>query len=133
MPRKPPPPPRRPPRKAGNGHAPGLGDRVQSLGRAARSFRAQARSTAEDFSHALDVRRRVRRHPYLMVAAAMGVGYVLGGGLFSKTTVRLLGVAGRVAALPFVRSELVGLAEAVLSGHAEAEDGQSAQDVTSPS
>jgi hypothetical protein len=93
------------------------------------------RSTAEDFGHAFEVRRRVRRHPYAMVAAAVGVGYVLGGGLFTRTTARLLGVAGRVAALPLIRSELVGLAEAVLSGTGHSEDTPNppGSDVPSPS
>lgn len=124
-------------KKSTNGHSEGLGARVHSLGRAARSFREQARSTAADLGHAFDMRRRTRRHPYAMVAAALGVGYVLGGGLFSRTTVRLLGVAGRVAALPLLRSELIGLAEAVLSGSAQSEENTEkagpGSDVPSPS
>jgi hypothetical protein len=109
---------------------------MNSVARAARSLREQVRSTAEDFSHALDIRRRARRHPYAMVAAALGAGYILGGGLFSRTTARLLGVAGRVAALPVLRSELIGLAEAVLSGRDDSEEGTqtaSGSDVPSPS
>jgi hypothetical protein len=122
-------------RKATNGHSGGLGARVHSLGRAARSFREQARSTAEDLGHAFDVRRRVRRHPYAFLVAAAGVGYVLGGGLFTRTTARLLGVAGRVAALPVIRSELIGLAEAVLTGAGHSQDtaSPSGSDVPSPS
>jgi len=122
-------------KKATNGHSEGLGARVHSLGRAARSFRGQVRTTAEDLGHAFDVRRRVRRHPYAFLAAAAGVGYILGGGLFTRTTARLLGVAGRVAALPVIRSELIGLAEAVLSGAGHADDGPSpsGSDVPSPS
>ncbi len=125
-------------KKSGNGHAPapGLGARVRSLNRAAHSFQTQVRTTAADLGNAFDVRRRVRRHPYAMVAAALGVGYVLGGGLFSRTTARLLGVAGRVAALPLIRGELIGLAEAVLSGSADSEDTAAktqGSDVPSPS
>ena len=133
--------PHPPAKKSGNGHAhappPGLGARVRSLNRAARSFKEQVRTTAADFGNAFEVRRRVRRHPYAMVAAALGVGYVLGGGLFSRTTARFLGVAGRVAALPLIRSELVGLAEAMLSGSADSEDDArhtpQGSDVPSPS
>jgi hypothetical protein len=123
-------------KKSGNGHSPGLGARVHSLGRAARTLRQQARSTAEDLGHAFDMRHRTRRHPYAMVAAALGVGYVLGGGLFTRTTARLLGVAGRVAALPLIRSELIGLAEAVLAASGSAEESPpavSGSDVPSPS
>ena len=126
-----------PSRKSGNGHAhapsPGLGARVRSLNRAAHSFKQQVRTTASDFGDALDVRRRVRRHPYAMMAAALSVGYVLGGGLFSRTTIRLLGVAGRVATLPIIRGELIGLAEAILAGSGEATDEVSGSDVPSPS
>jgi hypothetical protein len=129
--------PHPPSRKSGNGHAhapsPGLGARVRSLNRAAHSFKQQVRTTASDFGDALDVRRRVRRHPYAMMAAALSVGYVLGGGLFSRTTIRLLGVAGRVATLPIIRGELIGLAEAILAGSGEATDEVSGSDVPSPS
>ena len=125
-------------RKSGNGHAaaPGLGARVRSLNRAAHSLKTQVRTTAADLGNALDLRRRVRRHPYAMVAAALGVGYVLGGGLFSRTTVRFLGVAGRAASLPLIRGELIGLAEAILTGSPESEDSgtkASGSDVPSPS
>jgi hypothetical protein len=134
-PRKPHAPPRAQGKKATNGHSEGLGARVHSLGRAAHSFRTQVRSTAEELGHAFDVRRRVRRHPYAFLAAAAGLGYVLGGGLFTRTTARLLGVAGRVAALPVVRSELIGLAEAVLAGAGHSVDTSSppGSDVPSPS
>ncbi len=128
--------PQPPAESSGNGHAPGFARHVDSLGRVARSFSQELRDTAADFGRALDMRGRVQRHPYLMVAAAAGLGYVLGGGLFTRTTARLLGVAGRVAALPVVRSELVGLAEAMLSGATAGEDGPrptSNQDVPSPS
>ena len=125
-----------PPEPSGNGHSPGMAERVDSLGRVARSFSEELRGTAADFGRALDLRGRVQRHPYLMVAATAGLGYVLGGGLFTRTTARLLGLAGRVAALPMVRSEIVSLAEAMLSGATEDEGGQrpsAASDVPSPS
>ena len=121
---------------SGNGHAPAFAGRVDSLGKAAASFTEELRATAADFGRALDLRGRARRHPYLMVAAAAGLGYVLGGGLFTRSTARVVGLAGRLGALPLVRSELFGLAEAVLSGSAEDDDStrpSSATDVPSPS
>jgi len=124
------------PEGSGNGHAPGIAGRVDSIGRAAASLTEELRGTAADFGRALDLRGRVQRHPYLMVAAAAGLGYVLGGGLFTRTTARLLGMAGRVAALPMVRSELVNLAEAMLSGAPDTQDEDSPRppsDVPSPS
>ena len=76
----------------------------------------EARSTFEDLGSAIDLRGRVQRHPYAMVAAALGVGYVLGGGLFSSLTFRLVGLGVRVAAIPLVKNQLLGLAEAAVSG-----------------
>jgi hypothetical protein len=50
-----------------------------------------------------------------MMAAALGVGYVLGGGLFTSLTGRLLKMGLRLAALPMVREELMSMAEAALT------------------
>ena len=61
-------------------------------------------------------------------AAALGVGYVLGGGLFSALTFRLVGLGVRVAAVPLVKNQLFGLAEAAVSGFTGGSD-----DVSSPS
>ena len=63
----------------------------------------------------------MQRHPYAMVAAAVGVGSVLGR-LFSSLTFRLLGVGVRVAAIPLVKQQLLGLAEAAVSGFADGDD-----------
>jgi len=120
----------------GNGHSPGIAGRVDSLGRAAHSFTAELRATAADFGRALDLRGRTQRHPYLLLAAAASLGYVLGGGLFTRSTARMLGLAGRAAALPMLRGELVSLAAAVLSGESGGEDGPGPPpggDVPSPS
>ena len=50
------------------------------------------------------------QHPLRTVALAVGAGYVLGGGLFSKLSARLLGVGLRVglrmAFIPFVTQSL---------------------------
>jgi hypothetical protein len=121
---------------AGHGKA-GVGARVHSLGRAAQSLSEELRGTAADFGRALNLRGRTARHPYVMVAAALGVGYVLGGGLLTRTTARMLGLAGRLAALPMMRSELTALAEALLSGSAgldeDAGEAPPSSDVPSPS
>lgn len=120
----------------GNGaHAETRGSRSDSFGRAAQSFRRELRTTAAGLGRALDLRGRVGRHPYAMVAAAVGVGYVLGGGLFTRTTARLLGLAGRVASLPMMRNELIILAEAMISGTAVETDAASSpsSDIPSPS
>ncbi len=59
--------------------------------------------------------QETREHPGRSVAMAVGVGYVLGGGLFSRLTARLLGTGIRIglrtALLPFVTESLVALGQ----------------------
>jgi hypothetical protein len=72
----------------------------------AKAFGSALSSKASDLSEALDLRGRVQRHPLGMVLAAMGVGYVLGGGLFSPTTGRLVKVGIRLALVPLIKSQI---------------------------
>ena len=59
--------------------------------------------------------RQTREHPGRSVAMAVGVGYVLGGGLFSRLTARIVGAGIRIglrtALLPFVTESLVALGQ----------------------
>jgi hypothetical protein len=67
------------------------------------------RSLMDLVREAVDIDGRVERSPYLMVAGALGAGFVLGGGLFTRLTERLAGAAlrvGMMAALPLVQEEL---------------------------
>ena len=61
----------------------GFGQRVDRIGTDAQQFFDDARGAVTDLSDTLDLKGRVERNPYGMVAAALGVGYVLGGGLFT--------------------------------------------------
>ena len=57
----------------------------------------------------LDIEGRLQRNPYGMVAGALAVGFVLGGGLFTRLTARIAGAGlrmGLMAALPLVQQEL---------------------------
>jgi hypothetical protein len=57
------------------------------------------------------------RHPYAMVAGAVGLGFVLGGGLFTRLTARIVGAGLRVAAvsmMPLLEKELLGAARRAL-------------------
>ncbi|SEM00308.1 hypothetical protein SAMN05444354_110191 [Stigmatella aurantiaca] len=94
----------------------GFGQRVDQIGVDAQQLWSDARSAVTGLSETLDVRGRVDRNPYGMVLAAVGVGYVLGGGLFTPLTGRILKLGVRLAALPFVKDELLGMAEAALQG-----------------
>jgi hypothetical protein len=59
--------------------------------------------------------RQTREHPGRSVAMALGVGYLLGGGLFSRLTARIVGTAIRIglrtALLPFVTEGLLVLGQ----------------------
>ncbi len=47
-----------------------------------------------------------QQNPYLVIAAAAGLGYVLGGGLFTPFTRRLLRVGLKTMALPMAAGQL---------------------------
>jgi hypothetical protein len=103
--------------KTGNGaHRAGFGQRVEHLGSSAQEFWTEARDMVTDMTQTLDLSGRVQRHPYAMIAAAAGIGYVLGGGLFTSLTARVVRLGLRLAALPLVKDELIGLAEAAVDG-----------------
>ncbi|MHB8872364.1 MAG: hypothetical protein ACYC8T_01635 [Myxococcaceae bacterium] len=91
-------------------------ERVEHLGQSAQHLYSDARGAATDLGDLLDLKGRVQRNPYAMLAAAAGVGYVLGGGLFTPLTGRMVRLGFRLAALPFVKDELVSMAEAAVDG-----------------
>jgi hypothetical protein len=67
----------------------------------------------------VDTVGRVQRHPYGMVAGALGLGFVLGGGLFTRLTAGVVGVGlriGLMAALPLVKEEIVRATQRALAG-----------------
>jgi hypothetical protein len=78
----------------------------------ARAFKEAVRESADNFTRAVNLRGRVNEHPIAMVLAALGVGYVLGGGLFSPFTGRVLSIGLRLAVIPLVKSQLAAMAGA---------------------
>lgn len=101
----------------------GFGERIDHLNQSAQQLIGDARSTIHDLGSTLDLRGRVDRNPYGMLVLAAGIGYVLGGGLFTPLTARALRFGMKLAALPLVKDELIGMAEAAVNGFV-----QSAQD-----
>lgn len=78
---------------------------------------------AKDVNHALNgaasavgLAEKVERSPYALVGTALGVGYVLGGGLFTATTARLMRMGFKLAKVPVVQDKLLEVAEAALDG-----------------
>jgi len=58
---------------------------------------------------AFDFRGRLQRNPYGMVAGALGIGFVLGGGLFTRLAAKMLGAGlrlGLMAALPILEKPI---------------------------
>jgi hypothetical protein len=72
----------------------------------ARAFGSALSGSVENLTEALDRRGRVERSQIGMMFAALGVGYVLGGGLFSPTTARLLRIGMRLALVPIIKSQI---------------------------
>jgi hypothetical protein len=73
---------------------------------------AELGQTATELYQSLDVARQLEEHPYRTLAVAAGVGYVLGGGLFTSLTASLVRVGVRAALLPMVQHAITGIAEA---------------------
>jgi hypothetical protein len=75
--------------------------------------KAETKVSVEDargfFHETFDIQGRLRRSPYATVAGAVGMGFVLGGGLFTRLTARICGAGlrvGMMAALPILQKEI---------------------------
>jgi hypothetical protein len=81
----------------------------QSIGEASRRLRGDLNDlygavtrSKEDLGARLG--SYLRERPYGSLAIAFGIGYVLGGGLFSRASSRLLGIGARVYGLKLARN-----------------------------
>ena len=66
-------------------------------------------ATVDMLRDSLDLEGRVNRNPYGVMAAGVGVGFLLGGGIFSSLGARVVGAGLRVglmAALPLVQRQV---------------------------
>ena len=69
----------------------------------------QVDDTSGTLREVLDIEGRLRRNPYGMVAGALALGFVMGGGLFTRLTARIAGVGlrmGLAAAWPLLQQQL---------------------------
>ena len=69
----------------------------------------QVDDTSGTLREALDIEGRLQRNPYGMVAGALALGFVMGGGLFTRLTARIAGVGlrmGLAAAWPLLQQQL---------------------------
>src|SRR6478735_1508296 len=105
-------------RATGDGGSPKkLGKRMEKVGHTAEQVWDRTRDSFSDIGDALDIQGRVDRHPFGSVAAAIGIGYVLGGGLFTPLTGRIvrLGVriGMRLAVLPLLKQEMAEIVNSI--------------------
>ncbi len=73
-----------------------------------------ANSALNGISDAVGLTEKVEQAPYTMIAAALGVGYIIGGGLLTSTSGRLVRLGFRLASLPLIRNRLLDVAESVI-------------------
>ncbi len=84
--------------------APAVKERAAS---AAKSVNAAVNNAADR----LGLAERVAKNPYGLAAVALAVGYFAGGGLFTRTTARLIQFAAHLSTVPVVRTQLFEMAE----------------------
>lgn len=75
-----------------------------------RELAGEIAGAAREISGRLDLARSVREHPFRSVLVAAGVGYVLGGGLFTPLTGSILRVGTRAMLIPLLKGQLEGIA-----------------------
>lgn len=106
----------------GNGVAhPTIRGHIDEIGHSAQHIIEESRSLVSDVATVLDIPGRMERSPYTTLLIAAGIGFVLGGGLFTSLTGTLLRTGIRVAAMPILKTQLSALAEAAISGSSSRE------------
>lgn len=104
-----------------------IGQRAASVSDSAQQAWDRTRDAVTDLKRAADIDGRVRRNPYGTVAAALGIGYVLGGGIFTPLTGRIvslgLRLGIRLALLPMMKDQISELADS-LGGEVETNKGR---------
>ena len=104
-----------------------IGKRVDQVSDSAQEAWDRTRDAVSDLKRVADIDGRVRRNPYGTVAAAVGIGYVLGGGIFTPLTARIVGLGLRIgirlALLPMMKDQISELADS-LGGEVETNKGR---------
>ena len=104
-----------------------IGQRMDRVSDSAQQAWDRTRDAVSDIKRVADIDGRVRRNPYGTVAAAVGIGYVLGGGIFTPLTARIVGLGLRIgirlALLPMMKDQISELADS-LGGEVETNKGR---------
>lgn len=78
----------------------------RALGEDARGLAKELSEAAKEVRARMDLSTSVQAHPLGALVAAAGLGYLLGGGLFSPLTGRLLGFGARALVVPVLKAQL---------------------------
>ena len=82
--------------------------------------RSRVRGAVDEVTRSLDLKGRIERNPYGTLAAALGIGYLLGGGFFTPLTGRLVSLGFRLgvrlAVLPLINDQVANLVSDALGG-----------------
>jgi hypothetical protein len=79
-------------------------------------FAQTAQAGLNGIADATGLTAKVEKSPYAMLAAAVGIGYVVGGGLLTPTTFRIFQLGLKLASVPLIQNSLFALAETALDG-----------------
>jgi hypothetical protein len=93
-----------------NGRAERVINQTRALNDDVRGLASEISSAAKEIRAKVDLGPMVQEHPFRTVLIAAGVGYVLGGGLFTPLTGTLVRVGARAMLLPMLRNQLSNLA-----------------------
>jgi hypothetical protein len=91
-------------------------DEAQALRETVSGWVGRGNRALNGAAGATGLSEKVDQHPYQMLGAALGVGYVLGGGLFTATTARLVRLGFKLAGVPAIQEKLLDVAEIALDG-----------------
>jgi len=83
-----------------------LMDQTQTLGRDAKKVAEDVQALYETASEQVNLGKLYQDNPYAVLGVAIGVGYVLGGGLFTPFTRRLWRIGSRAFVLPLIAAQL---------------------------
>lgn len=89
-----------------SGRAERVLEHSRAMGRDFRELKGELSAAAHEIGQRVNVAEAAKAHPWRTVLAAVGVGYVMGGGLFTPLTRRLVGLGVRALLVPVVKGQL---------------------------
>ena len=82
------------------------------------------RSTMNQPAALARVRHEIQKQPYQMVLLTFSLGYLLGGGLFSRATYRLAGTLMAALQVPYIRMRLLSYLEGAVGQAIDSDVGE---------